>query len=166
MNGIGGQEVFLSTLQDKNVWSTTKRWDDDVVDVWFKSKFKNGTEVGLGWTHEEPITRIMKDHIHSYRDLPKYPYQIQNKFRNEVRAKSGIMRTREFPMKDLYSFNKDEEEQDIFYEEISKAYMRVFKRSGIGDSTYKTFASGGAFCKYSHEFQTISDAGEDRSKTG
>ncbi len=161
MNGIGGQELLLSTLQEKEVWESSGRWDDAAVDVWFKTSFQNGTETGLGWTHEEPITRIMSNHIHSYRDLPQYAYQIQIKFRNEVRAKSGIMRTREFPMKDLYSFNKDHAGLDEFYESAADAYLRVFKRVGIGECTYKTFASGGAFSKYSHEFQTISEAGED-----
>ncbi len=161
MNGIGGQEILLSSLQDKTSWSLSGRWDDANVDVWFKTKLQNETEIGLGWTHEEPLTLLMKDHIHSYRDLPRYVYQIQNKFRNEVRAKSGIMRTREFAMKDLYSFNKDQEGLDAFYEEVALAYMRIFTRVGIGDETYKTFASGGAFAKYSHEFQTISEAGED-----
>lgn len=161
MNSIGGQELRLSTLQDKKSWSATERWNEDNVDVWFKTKLQNDTEVGLGWTHEEPITQMMRDHISSYRDLPAYPYQIQTKFRNEVRAKSGIMRTREFLMKDLYSFNLDQEGLDTFYEEAALAYMRVYSRCGIGDITYKTFASGGAFSKYSHEFQTVSDAGED-----
>lgn len=161
MDGIGGQELRLSTLQDKKSWSASERWDDKNVDVWFKTKLQNDTEIGLGWTHEEPITQMMRDHISSYRDLPAYPYQIQTKFRNEVRAKSGIMRTREFLMKDLYSFNLDQTGLDAFYEEAALAYMRVYTRVGIGDITYKTFASGGAFAKYSHEFQTISDAGED-----
>ena len=161
MNSIGGQEVLLSTLQDKKCWTMSDRWDDKNVDVWFKTKLQNNTEVGLGWTHEEPITQLMRDHISSYRDLPCYLYQIQTKFRNEVRAKSGIMRTREFPMKDLYSFNHDQAGLDAFYEEAALAYMRVFTRVGIGDITFKTFASGGAFAKYSHEFQTVSDAGED-----
>ncbi len=161
MNKIGGQEVLLSSLQDKNVWETTDRWDDKKVDVWFKTKLQNKNELGLGFTHEEAITRLMRDHISSYKDLPKYAYQIQTKFRNEVRAKSGIMRTREFPMKDLYSFCENQEDLDVFYEKASKAYLKIFERVGIGNLTYKTFASGGVFSKYSHEFQTISDAGED-----
>lgn len=161
MDAIGGQELQLSTLQDKQTWEKSGRWSDDEVDVWFKTTFKNETETGLGWTHEEPITAMMKNHIHSYRDLPQYAYQIQTKFRNEIRAKSGIMRTREFPMKDLYSFNKDQEGLDAFYEHAAQAYMNVFNRVGIGERTYKTFASGGAFAKYSHEFQTMSEAGED-----
>ena len=161
MASVGGIELRFSTLQDKSTWEKTDRWSDENVDVWFKTKLQNGTEIGLGWTHEEPITKLMKDHVSSYRDLPFYPYQIQNKFRNEVRAKSGIMRTREFLMKDLYSFSRDTEEHATFYEAIALAYMRVFVRAGLGGITYKTFASGGAFAKYSHEFQTISEAGED-----
>ena len=161
MNKIGGQEVFLSTLQDKKLWEKSGRWGEDAEQVWFKTKLNNDQELGLSWTHEEPMTRHMKSFIKSYRDLPVYPYQLQNKFRNELRAKSGIMRLREFIMKDLYSFSRDQEEHDAFYEKIKDAYMNVFRRCGIGDQTYLTFASGGAFSKFSHEFQTITDAGED-----
>ncbi len=161
MNVIGGQEMFMTVLQDKEVWETTNRWSDDVVDNWFKTSLKNGTELGLGFTHEEPLTKLMKDHIRSFRDLPVYPYQIQTKFRNEIRAKSGIMRGREFPMKDLYSFCKDEKEHNDFYEKSKKAYKNIFDAVGLGGNTFVTFASGGTFSKYSHEFQTISDAGED-----
>jgi len=161
MRGIGGQEVTLSSLQEKELWRSTGRWDSKDVDVWFKTALQNGTELGLGFTHEEPIARMMREYIHSYRDLPKYVFQIQTKFRNEVRAKSGIMRTREFPMKDLYSFSATQEDLDVYYEKVADAYERIFNRVGIGDRTYKTFASGGAFSKYSHEYQTVSDAGED-----
>lgn len=161
MNAIGGQELTMTALQDKEVWNKTGRFSDDVVDVWFKTKLKNETEVGLGFTHEEPITNMMRNYIHSYRDLPVSVYQFQTKFRNETRAKSGIMRGREFVMKDLYSFSRTEEEHNILYEKIKQAYVTVFNRLGIGDKTYITFASGGSFSKYSHEFQTISDAGED-----
>jgi len=161
MNKIGGQELLLTTLQDKEVWDKTDRWSDDVVDNWFKTKLKNDTEVGLGFTHEEAITRLMKDHIQSFRDLPVYAYQIQTKFRNEARAKSGIMRGREFLMKDLYSFSRDVESHDEFYEKAKQAYKNIFDIVGIGDITYLTYASGGTFSKYSHEFQTVSDAGED-----
>jgi prolyl-tRNA synthetase len=161
MNAIGGQEMLLTSLQDKKVWEKTGRWSDDVVDNWFKTKLKSGTEVGLGFTHEEPLTNLMRDSIHSYRDLPRYAYQFQTKFRNEERAKSGIMRGREFIMKDLYSFSKDEKEHVVFYEKAKAAYARVFKRTGLGEITYLTFASGGSFSKYSHEFQTLTDAGED-----
>lgn len=161
MNTIGGQEVSLTALQDKKVWEATGRWSDEVVDVWFKTKLKNDTELGLGFTHEEELTNLMKDYIRSVRDLPVYPYQIQTKFRNETRAKSGVMRGREFLMKDLYSFSKDTAEHEAFYEKAKAAYMQVFKRAGLGDKTFVTFATGGSFSKYSHEFQTVTDAGED-----
>lgn len=161
MNAIGAQELFMPTLQDPAIWEKTGRWDDAAVDVWFKSKLQAGGDVGLAWTHEEMITQLMSHFVHSYKDLPLAAYHIQNKFRNEVRAKSGIMRTREFLMKDLYSFSRTPEEHDAFYEACAAAYQRIFDRIGIGEKTYKTFASGGAFSKYSHEFQTLADAGED-----
>ncbi len=161
MNGIGGQELSLASLQDSQVWKKTDRWDDVKVDNWFKTKLANDTEVGLGFTHEEPLTLLMKDHIASFRDLPKYVYQFQTKFRNEKRAKSGIMRGREFLMKDLYSFSKDEHEHGEFYDKCKDAYMRIFDKVGIGHLTYITFASGGTFAKFSHEFQMVTDAGED-----
>ncbi len=161
MNMIGGQEVYLSAMQDSSSWKKTDRWDEKENDVWFKTRLRNGNDVGLGWTHEEPLTSIVSQHINSYKDLPRYIYQIQTKFRNEVRAKSGIMRGREFLMKDLYSFSRSQEEHDSFYEQVKKAYTKIFKRLGIGKETFVTFASGGAFSKYSHEFQTISEAGED-----
>lgn len=161
MLSIGGQELHLTALQNKLLWEKTGRWSDDVVDNWFKTKIKNGGETGLGFTHEEPITAIMRDHIRSFRDLPKAVFQFQTKFRNEERAKSGIMRCREFLMKDLYSFNIDNTSHEKFYEEAKKAYVRIFDRCGLGGETYVTFASGGSFSKYSHEFQTLTDAGED-----
>lgn len=161
MNAIGGQEMLLTALQDSGSWQKSGRWDDEVIDVWFKTKLKNDTEIGLGTTHEEPLTAVMRDHINSYKDLPCAAYQFQTKFRNELRAKSGIMRGREFIMKDLYSFAKDKEEHDAFYETVAQAYKRIFARLGIGDKTYFTYASGGSFSKYSHEFQTLCDSGED-----
>jgi len=161
MNAIGGEEVLLTTLQDSEIWKKTDRWSDEVVDIWFKTKLKNGSELGLANTHEEALTALMTEHIASYKDLPRYVYQLQNKFRNETRAKSGIMRAREFVMKDLYSFERDEASHAIFYEKVAKAYENIFARVAIGEKTYRTFASGGSFSKYSHEFQTICDAGED-----
>lgn len=161
MNHIGGQEVHLSGLQSPEVWQKSGRWDDAVIDVWFKTKLATGTEIGLGSTHEEPITALMKEHISSYRDLPVYAYQMQTKFRNELRAKSGLMRTREFVMKDLYSFSKNEAEHEEFYERCAEAYMDIFSVVGLGHVTYRTFASGGSFSKFSHEFQTVCDTGED-----
>ena len=161
MNSVGGNEISLSALQNPEAWQASGRWSDDVMDVWFKTKLANGREFGLAPTHEEPITKMMKNFISSYKDLPVYPYQFQTKFRAELRSKSGLMRGREFLMKDLYSFSKNETEHDEFYEKISEAYVRVFERLGLGDLTYKTFASGGSFSKYSHEFQTVSPVGED-----
>jgi prolyl-tRNA synthetase len=161
MNAIDGQEVTMTALQERSTWEPTNQWDDDQVDVWFKTKLKNDTELGLAVTHEAAMTKMLTDFVQSYRDLPFYVYQFQTKFRNETRAKSGIMRTREFVMKDLYSFSKDENEHNEFYEKAKEAYKNVFKRVGIGHLTYLTFASGGMFSKFSHEFQTISGAGED-----
>lgn len=161
MDAAGGQEVLMTALQDKEVWEKTGRWDDSVVDNWFKTKLKNDTEVGLGFTHEEAFARLMKAHINSYKDLPVYVYQIQTKFRNETRAKSGLMRGREFFMKDLYSFSRTPEEHAAYYEKMKDVYMKVFTRLGMGDRTYVTISSGGSFSKYSYEFQTLSEAGED-----
>ncbi|MBI4120693.1 MAG: prolyl-tRNA synthetase [Parcubacteria group bacterium] len=161
MNAVGGQELILTALQEQKIWEKVGRWDDEKVDVWFKTKLKNNVELGLGFTHDEQLVNLLTEYISSYRDLPLYVYQIQTKFRNELRAKSGIVRGREFVMKDLYSFNRTEEEQDEFYEKIKVSYMNVFSRCGIADRTYFTFSSGGTFSQYSNEFQTISDAGED-----
>ena len=161
MNAIGGQELLLTGLQNPEIWQTSGRWADEAVDIWFKTKLKNDTEIGLSWTHEEPLTALMRNHISSYRDLPVHVYQMQTKFRNELRAKSGIMRTREFIMKDLYSFCKNEEEHKAFYEKAKQAYIKIFDHVGLGHVTYVTMASGGSFAKYSHEFQTLTAAGED-----
>ncbi len=161
MNAIDSNELVMTTLQRKEVWEKTTRWNDDVVDVWFKTRLKDDTEVGLGWSHEEPIVEMMKNYVHSYRDLPVSLYQFQTKMRNELRAKSGVMRGREFVMKDMYSFHATKEDLDDYYNKTIEAYKRVYDRLGIGDDTYVTFASGGAFTKFSHEFQTICEAGED-----
>jgi len=161
MNAIDGQELLMTALQKKELWESTGRWDDAVVDVWFKSTLKAGGEVGFGWSHEEPIGEMMKNYITSYKDLPISVYQFQTKLRNEMRAKSGIMRGREFVMKDMYSFAADEASHLAYYEATKPAYMRVFERLGLGEDTFVTFAAGGAFTKFSHEFQTICDAGED-----
>lgn len=161
MNAIGGEEMLLSTLQHPHIWKSTDRWDDDKVDVWFKAALGEDSEVGFGWSHEEPMARLMAQFINSYKDLPVYAYQFQNKLRRELRAKSGLLRAREFIMKDLYSFSRSREEHEKFYQQISQAYMKVYNRLGIGDITYKTFASGGPFSRFSHEFQTVSGMGED-----
>ncbi len=161
MLALGANEVSLTALQDKSIWEKTDRWSDKSMDVWFKSELKNGTEIGLAATHEEPLTRIMKDHVRSYRDLPRSVFQFQTKFRNETRAKSGIMRGREFLMKDLYSFSADEKSHQEFYDRVAESYKRIFEKVGLGSKTFMTRASGGSFAKFSHEFQTITDAGED-----
>lgn len=161
MDKIGGQELLLTALQPPEIWEKSGRWNDEVVDVWFKTKLKNGSELGLGNTHEEALTDIATHFISSHKDLPFSTYQFQTKFRNELRAKSGLMRTREFIMKDLYSFSRTQQEHDVFYEQAKQAYLKIFGRLGLGDTTILTFASGGSFSKYSHEFQTICDSGED-----
>ena len=161
MNAIGGNEVQMSVLQPKDIWEKTGRWDDKKVDNWFKTKLASGAELGVGLTHEEPITDFLREYVSSYKDLPVYIYQIQTKFRNELRAKSGLMRGREFLMKDLYSFSRNQKEHDDFYEKAAKAYLKIYDRLGLGDITYRTFASGGIFSQFSDEFQTLSHVGED-----
>lgn len=161
MDEAGGQEVQLTVLQDRETWEKTNRWDDEVVDNWFKTELKAGGELGLGFTHEEALAKVMKQFISSYKDLPLYIYQIQTKFRNEMRAKAGLMRGREFLMKDLYSFSATKEQHNVFYEKMKDVYMKVFSRLGMGENTYVTISSGGSFSKYSYEFQTVCEAGED-----
>lgn len=162
MLALGSQEIIMSTLQPKEVREKTDRWSDEKVDIWFKSNLKNWTEIWFGWSHEEPITEMVRSHIASYKDLPVYVHQFQNKLRNEVRAKSWIMRCREFVMKDMYSYAVSEEDHMQFYNKAIDAYMNVYRALGLGDITYVTSASGWVFTdKFSHEFQTICDAGED-----
>ncbi|MFA6552279.1 MAG: aminoacyl--tRNA ligase-related protein [Candidatus Paceibacterota bacterium] len=162
MDAIGGQEVLLTTLQDPAVWEKTGRWDDKVVDNWFKTKLATGTDLGIANTHEEPLTNLLRSHVNSYKDLPLYIYQIQTKFRNELRVKSGIMRAREFLMKDMYSFSRDEKGFNEFYERCALAYAKIFERVGLGNITYRTIAAGGSFTRgFTDEFQTLSKAGED-----
>lgn len=160
LNAIGGQEVLLSTLQNPELWEKTGRFSDQAVDIWFKTELASGGVVGLAPTHEEPITNLMRTYISSYKDLPFSVYQFQTKFRNEKRAKSGILRGREFLMKDMYSFHATEEDLDRYYEKVEEAYALIYDRLGLTD-TYKTFASGGIFAKYSHEYQTFLPVGED-----
>ncbi len=162
MNAIGGEELIMTALQRKELWQQTDRWSDENVDVWFKSELKAGGEVGFGWSHEEPIADMLKQYISSFRDLPVFVYQFQTKFRNELRAKSGIMRGREFVMKDMYSFCIDEQDHTKFYNQTIEAYKRFYARLGLGNDTFVTFASGGAFTKFSHEFQTVAETGEDK----
>ncbi len=163
MNNIGGQEVLMTTLQPRDIWEKTDRWDEKKVDNWFKTKLANGTELGVGLTHEEPIVDASGNYVNSYKDLPYYVYQIGNKFRNELRAKSGLLRGREFLMKDMYSLARSQEEHEQMYEKAIEAYHRVYDRLGVGDRTYRTYADGGIFTtRFSDEFQTLSDVGEDK----
>lgn len=161
MDAIDGQELIMTSLQSPEVWESTGRWDDEAVDVWFKTKLQDGTELGLAWSHEEAILSMVSGYINSYKDLPFSVYQFQTKLRNELRAKSGIMRGREFVMKDMYSLHASEEDMDAYYEKVIGAYKRIYERLGLGNDTHVTFAGGGAFTKFSHEFQTICEAGED-----
>jgi len=160
MDKVGGQELFMPALHPKENWKQTGRWDS--LDTLFRfTSYYTKQEYALGATHEEVVVPLAKTFISSYRDLPQYVYQIQNKFRDEKRAKSGILRGREFLMKDLYSFHADEADLDVYYETMKGSYKRIFEKVGIGHQTHLTFASGGTFSKYSHEFQTITQAGED-----
>lgn len=161
LNAIGCEELFMSALQNAEPWEKTGRFSDQEVDIWFKTELSSGGVAGLAPTHEEPIVMIMKNYVSSYKDLPIYAYQFQTKFRNEKRAKSGILRGREFLMKDLYSFHTSEKDLDEFYDKTMQAYKNVYERVGIGDITFPTFASGGIFSKFSHEFQTLLPVGED-----
>ncbi|MDD5032646.1 MAG: His/Gly/Thr/Pro-type tRNA ligase C-terminal domain-containing protein [Candidatus Pacebacteria bacterium] len=158
IDAIGGQELLMSVFQDKETWEASGRWKE-AKEVMYQFKDGSGKEYGLGFTHEEPITLTARKFIQSYKDLPKAVYQIQTKFRNEARAKSGLLRGREFLMKDLYSFHADEKELDEYYEKAAAAYEKIFERVGV--KAIRTFASGGLFSKYSDEFQVLADVGED-----
>ncbi len=147
INKIGGEELLLPALHPKENWSKTDRWQYPEM---FKLKNRAGKDLSLGWTHEEIITPLIKKFVKSYKDLPVYVYQFQTKFRDELRAKSGLLRGVEFLMKDLYSFHKDEEDLSRYYEKVKQAYFKIFKRCGLGKETFLTLASGGAFSKYSH----------------
>lgn len=161
LNKLGCEELQMTALQNPEPWEKTGRFSDQAVDIWFKTNLASGGELGLAPTHEEPVVNLMKSYISSYKDLPLYVYQFQTKFRNELRAKSGILRGREFLMKDLYSFHTNEEDLDKFYAEVEVAYKKIYERLGLGEDTFETFASGGIFSKYSHEFQTFLPVGED-----
>jgi prolyl-tRNA synthetase len=159
MNAIGGQEIFMPSINPKENWEKTGRWE--TLDALVKIGYENEKNMTLAPTHEEIVSPLAKKFISSYKDLPKYVYQFQNKFRNEKRAKSGILRMREFIMKDLYSFHANQKDLDEYYEKATQAYKNIFERVGLGEKTYLTYASGGSFSKYSHEFQTLTSAGED-----
>ena len=159
MLSVDGQEVLMPSLNPKENWEKSGRWTN--LDILFKLKGAGDKDLALAATHEEIVSPLAKKIVLSYKDLPIYLFQIQNKFRNELRAKSGLLRTREFLMKDLYSFHASQEDLDKYYDKIIKVYFNIFKELGIKNKTYLTLASGGTFSKYSHEFQMITEAGED-----
>lgn len=159
MNGIGGQEVLMPALHPKEPWEKTGRWTDPGPEVMFQFKGRGEKDFGLGWTHEEIITSLAKRFVSSYKDLPFAAYQIQDKFRNEPRAKSGLLRGLEFSMKDLYSFHATEKDLEDYYQIAMVAYLRIFERCGL--KALVTEASGGSFSKLSHEFQVLTEYGED-----
>lgn len=159
MEGLGAQEILMPALQPKDIWEQTGRWE--TVDILFRFKGAGDRDMTLGPTHEEVVTPLVTSFIRSYRDLPTVVYQIQTKFRNEARAKSGLLRGREFRMKDMYSFHATAEDLDVFYEKTVDAYRKIFDQCGLGRQTLLTYASGGVFSKFSHEFQTITPYGED-----
>lgn len=158
MNAIDGQEVFLPALHPAENWKKTGGWDN--IDVLFKIKSRTKRDYALGQSHEEVITPLVKEYVNSYKDLPVFVYQIQNKYRDELRAKSGVLRGREFGMKDMYSFNLNQKDFEKFYETVKKAYLKIFKRCGLIAKV--TEASGGGFSeKISYEFMVLTNAGED-----
>ncbi len=158
MNAAGGQEILMPALTQEENYKTTGR---EAMDILFHLEVEGGSKAVLNPTHEEIVTPLVKTYAFSYRDLPVSVYQLQNKFRNEGRAKSGLLRGREFSMKDLYSFHTNEADLDAYYEKMKETYFKVYNRVGLGEITHITFASGGAFSKYSHEFQALCPIGED-----
>ncbi len=159
MNRMDGQEILMNVLQSKELWDETGRWDE-AKEMMYQFKDSRGKDVGLGPTHEEQVTDIIRSNVNSYKDLPVAVYQMQVKFRNEARAKSGLLRGREFMMKDLYSFHADEEDFNNYYERAKEAYFKVFERCGLKNVKIVE-ADGGVFSKYSHEFQLLVESGED-----
>ena len=160
MDKISGQEVLMTILQPKKLWQETDRWSEGIgKSVMYKCQ--GDGKVGLGPTHEEMLTDIIRNYIQSFEDLPVYIYQIQTKFRREPRARSGLLRGREFDMKDLYSFHSSESDFKKYYEKVKKAYFKIFKRCGL--KPIITEASGAGFTKeHTHEFQVLAENGEDK----
>jgi prolyl-tRNA synthetase len=158
MNSIDGQEIMMNVLQPRELWDETGRFSE-ISEIMYQFKDKNGKDIGLAPTHEEQVTDIIRHHIKSYKDLPTSLYQIQVKFRNEPRAKSGLLRGREFMMKDMYSFHVDEKDFENHYKKVGEKYLDIFSKIGL--KTKYVAADGGIFSKYSHEFQVICPTGED-----
>jgi len=160
MTKIGSQEILMPALQPKELWQKTGRWEKGIGRAMYKAGDEKGREVGFGPTHEEVITHLASEFIKSYEDLPCFIHQIQTKFRKEPRPRFGLLRGREFLMKDLYSFHASNEDLDEYYQKAIKAYFKIFKRCGL--EPILTEASGGEFSKeYSHEFQVLAKGGED-----
>jgi len=161
MNAQGGQELLMPALQPKSIWEETGRWSGSLSEVMYQFQDAGGKELGLAATHEEAVYDLMRKFINSYKDLPLAVYQIQNKFRAELRPKGGLMRGREFMMKDLYSFHLTAEDLNDYYQKMIEAYKRVYRRCGLKAKVVE--ASGGVFTdNFSHEFQVVAEAGEDK----
>ena len=160
INAIAGQEVFLPALQPKTIWEKTGRWDKMEPPA-FKFQDQHEKDLALGSTHEEVITDLVGRFVNSYRDLPLYLYQIQNKFRNEIRSTGGLLRVREFLMKDLYSFHTSSEDLDIYYQKVIGAYKNIFNRCGF-DTKIAEASSGAIGGDVSNEFMMLCDTGEDK----
>src|SRR3989344_4707779 len=158
MDALGGQEVLMPILHPSEIWKTTGGWDK--IDVLFKIKSRTGKDYALGQSEEEVVSPLVLSRINTYKDLPLSVYQIHWKYRDELRAKSGILRGREFFMKDMYSFHENQDDFLEFYEVVKKAYLKIYKRLGL--TAKVTEASGGSFSeKISYEFMVLTDAGED-----
>ncbi len=160
LDAAGANEILMPTLTQEENYIKTGR-NEALNDILFRTEAQGGTKLVLNPTHEEIVTPLVQKYVFSYQDLPVSVYQVQNKFRNEPRAKSGLLRGREFSMKDQYSFHASQEDLDSYYEKMQKVYTKIYARLGLGDLTVMTYASGGTYSKYSHEFQTISEMGED-----
>lgn len=159
MDSIGGQELLMPSLQPKELWQETGRWDS-LKGAMYQITDKSGKEAGLAFTHEETALDLIRKHIHSYKDLPLLIYHFSTKFRDEPRPRGGLIRVREFVMKDLYSAHTSEEDMNRYYQLVAQAYHKIFKRLGL--SVKYIEASGGVFTgTRSHEFQVLTESGED-----
>ena len=159
MNAIGGQEMLMPLLVPKEIWNETGRWEK-ASEILYKLKDQSKKEYALAFTHEEIVMDLLRKNIQSYQDLPVYIYHFSTKFRNEPRAKSGILRGREFMMKDLYSAHVSESDMMTYYEKVKEAYIKIFNRFGFDYRVIET--AGGVFTeRHTHEFQVISESGED-----
>jgi len=158
MNATGAEEILMPLLHPKEIWNETGRWDS-AREVMYQFE-KDGKEYALSFTHEEIVMDLIRKHVVSYKDFPVKIYHFSTKFRDEKRAKSGILRGREFLMKDLYSAHVSKEDMMKYYDEIKKVYIKIFKRMGL--DALLTQAGGGVFTKnFTHEFQVIAQSGED-----